>query len=49
MMMVLADGKHFRAGVRRRKHVALFFLDGAPRYELGVLVGTEANQCCSWG
>ncbi len=40
MMMVLADGKHFRAGVRRRKRVALFFLDDASRFGLGVVVGT---------
>lgn len=41
MMMVLADGKHFRAGVRRRKRVALFFLDDASRFGLGVVVGTD--------
>ena len=40
MMMVLADGKHFRAGVRRRRRVALFFLDDATRFGLGVVVGT---------
>ena len=40
MMMALADGKHFRAGVRRAKRVALFFLDDATRYGLGVVVGT---------
>jgi hypothetical protein len=41
MMMVLADGKHFRAGVRRRRRVALFFLDDASRFGLGVVVGTD--------
>jgi len=41
MMMVLADGKHFRAGIRRRKRVALFFLDDATRFGLGVVVGTD--------
>jgi putative transposase len=41
MMMVLADGKHFRAGVRRRKRVAVFFLDDASRFGLGVVVGTD--------
>lgn len=40
MMMVLADGKHFRAGARRRKRVAVFFLDDASRFGLGVVVGT---------
>lgn len=40
MMMMLADGKHFRAGVRRRKRVAVFFLDDASRFGLGVVVGT---------
>jgi len=41
MMMMLADGKHFRAGVRRRKRVAVFFLDDASRFGLGVVVGTH--------
>jgi transposase InsO family protein len=41
MMMVLADGKHFRAGARRKKRVALFFLDDATRFALGVVVGTD--------
>ena len=45
MMMVLADGKHFRAGVRRAKRVAVFFLDDATRFGLGVVVGTvEATE-----
>lgn len=41
MMMVFADGKHFRAGARRAKRVALFFLDDATRFGLGVVVGTD--------
>lgn len=40
MMMVLADGKHFRAGAKRLRRVALSFLDDATRYGLAVLVGT---------
>ena len=40
MMMALADGKHFRAGVSRAKRVAVFFLDDASRFGLGVVVGT---------
>jgi putative transposase len=43
MMMVLADGKHFRAGVRRAKRVAVFFLDDATRFALGVVVGTAES------
>jgi hypothetical protein len=41
MMMSLADGKHFRAGVHRTRRVALFFLDDASRYGLEVVVGTS--------
>lgn len=41
MMCVLADGKHFRPGTRRRKRVALVFLDDASRFGLGVVVGTD--------
>jgi len=40
MLMVLADGKHFRAGTQRLKRVALSFIDDASRYVLGTLVGT---------
>lgn len=43
MMMVLADGKHFRAGVRRAKRVAVFFIDDATRMGLGVVVGTSES------
>jgi putative transposase len=41
--MVLCDGKHFRAGVGRRKRVALFFLDDATRFALEVVVGTSES------
>lgn len=41
MLMVLCDGKHFRAGVHRLRRLALHFLDDATRYGLGVLVGTS--------
>ncbi len=43
LMMVLADGKHFRAGPRRRKRVAVFFIDDASRFGLGVVVGTAES------
>lgn len=43
MMMVLADGKHFRAGVRRAKRVAVFFVDDATRMGLGVVIGTSES------
>ncbi len=41
MLMMLADGKHFRAGVGRLKRVALNVLDDATRYGLAVIVGTS--------
>jgi transposase len=44
MQMVLADGKHFRAGPERAKRVALFFLDDASRYGLHAVVGTSENK-----
>ena len=43
MDMILCDGKHFRAGVTRRRRVALFFLDDATRMTLGVIVGTAES------
>jgi putative transposase len=43
MMMVLCDGKHFRAGATRKKRVALFFLDDATRYGLDVRVGASES------
>jgi putative transposase len=45
MMMVLADGKHFRAGAQRLKRVALFCLDDCTRRGLAVAVApTETTQ-----
>jgi putative transposase len=43
MMMMLADGKYFRAGAKRAKRVAVFFLDDATRFALGVAVGTTED------
>lgn len=43
MMMVLADGKHFRAGATRQRRVALVFLDDATRYALHAVVGTSES------
>ncbi len=43
MLMVLADGKHFRAGLKRCRRVALTFLDDATRYGLAVRVDTSEN------
>lgn len=43
MMLVIADGKHFRAGAARLKRVALIFMDDATRYGLIVIVGTSEN------
>lgn len=44
MDMILCDGKHFRAGVKRIRRVALFFLDDATRMTLGVTVGTAESS-----
>ena len=38
MMMVISDGKYFRAGPSRLKRVALTVLDDATRYGLGIVV-----------
>ncbi len=43
MDTVLCDGKHFRAGIDRKKRVALFFLDDCTRLVLHVVVGTSEN------
>jgi putative transposase len=43
MMMGLADGKHFRAGARRLRRVALSLLDDASRFGLGGLVGPSES------
>ena len=43
MMMVLVDGKHFRASPRRTKRVVLFFLDDACRKGLTCVVGPSES------
>ena len=43
MMMVLADGKHFRAGAKRVRRVALTFLDDATRFALAAVVGPSES------
>lgn len=43
MELVLADGKHFRAGATRERRVACFFLDDATRLGLHVVVGTSES------
>jgi transposase InsO family protein len=43
MLMVLCDGKHFRAGLKRAKRVALHFLDDATRMGLELIVGTSES------
>ena len=43
MMMVLCDGKHFRAGATRLRRVALFYLDDATRRALHVVVGPSES------
>lgn len=50
MQMVLCDGKHFRAGARSLKRVALFFLDDATRLGLHAVVGpSEAARLFQQG
>lgn len=44
MECVLCDGKHFRAGGKRAKRVALFFLDDATRFALHAVVGTSESK-----
>jgi transposase InsO family protein len=46
MMMLLVDGKYFRAGGARARRLAFFFLDDCTRKGLHVVVGTkgEATQ-----
>jgi transposase InsO family protein len=43
MLMVLCDGKYFRAGAGRLKRVALAFLDDATRFGLDAFVDTSEN------
>jgi transposase InsO family protein len=44
MQMVLADFVYFRAGANQSRRVALYFLDDATRFGLGVAVGTRGEQ-----
>jgi len=44
MMMVLADGKHFRAGAARLKRVASFFLEDATRYMPATFGTTQPSR-----
>ena len=44
MMMLLCDGKYFRAGPGRVRRLALFYLDDATRYGLAVVVGTDGES-----
>jgi len=39
MMMVITDGKHFKAGVKRKKRVSMTFLDDSSRFGLAGVVG----------
>lgn len=43
LQMVLADGKHFRAGVKNRKRVVITVLDDASRFALGAVVGKSES------
>jgi len=42
--MILADGKHFRAGAHRLRRVALFFIDDATRFVTHAVVGTAESK-----
>lgn len=44
MMMMLCDGKYFRAGAGRVRRIALVYLDDATRYALAVVVGTAGES-----
>lgn len=44
MQMVLCDGKHFRAGVRRKKRVVFTFIDDSTRKVLRVTVCRSENK-----
>jgi len=44
MQMVLVDYKHFRAGITRARRLAIYFLDDATRFGLGVLVVTVGEK-----
>lgn len=44
MEMVLCDGKYFRAGPKRSRRVAIFFLDDATRMVLSAVVGPSESS-----
>lgn len=44
LQIVLCDGKYFRAGRRRARRVALFFIDDATRYVPQVVVGPSESS-----
>lgn len=44
MQMVLVDYKHFRAGITRARRLAIYFLDDATRFGLGVRVVTVGEK-----
>jgi len=44
MTCILCDGKHFRAGAKRLRRVALVFIDDASRYVPYGVVGTSENK-----
>jgi putative transposase len=44
MMMMLCDGKYFRAGIGRVRRIALFYIDDATRCVLAVVVGTDGES-----
>jgi putative transposase len=44
MMMMLCDGKYFRAGAGRVRRLALVYIDDATRYALAVVVGTDGES-----
>jgi putative transposase len=44
MMMMLCDGKYFRAGAGRVRRLALFYIDDATRYVMAVVVGTDGES-----
>lgn len=45
MQMVISDGKHFRAGIKRVRRVVMSFLDDSSRFGLRVVVGpTESTE-----
>lgn len=44
MQMVLTDGKHFRAGAKRKRRVVMTFLDDSTRFALTSVVGTSEQK-----